>query len=200
MKFSRTRREQGGIFYENYNPGPGFYLGNDQRYSSILKYSHSNYGGQDQTVPFPREMRFRKLKNQNDAKVGPGSYNFKSQFLNRKEYLEKFNINPTIQKLNYSNTQSSFKVNAVPSIPSGNISGGYQDIGDGLVIQLKDNNKNLLKNRVGPGSYDPKIEMIKPRKQVPFIRSQSNFTKIKELPQLNLPDFYVFSHKSYSKR
>lgn len=31
-----------------------------------------------------------------------------------------------------------FKINAIPSIPSGNMVPGYQEIGDGLLILLKE--------------------------------------------------------------
>ena len=30
---------------ESYNPGPGFYLGNDAKYTNILKYANHYYGG-----------------------------------------------------------------------------------------------------------------------------------------------------------
>lgn len=54
-----------------------------------------------------------------------------------------------------------FKINAIPSIPSGNQVPGYQEIGDGLLILLKEPRGGKKTDNVGPGSYDANFDSVK---------------------------------------
>jgi len=64
--------------------------------------------------------------------LGPGSYNIISDFTQKKLENKDF-------KLNKNSDVPIFKVNAIPSIPSNNITAGYQEIGEGLLILMRGN-------------------------------------------------------------
>lgn len=55
------------------------------------------------------------------------------------------------------------RVNAIPSIPSNNITVGYQDIGEGLLILIRGNKYGDSEELVGPTSYEPNIDYVKPK-------------------------------------
>ncbi|EGR31590.1 hypothetical protein IMG5_106420 [Ichthyophthirius multifiliis] len=77
---------------ENYNPGPGFYLGNDIKYSQILKYANNYYGGSEQAQTFTQDIRFKKYSYEQHKNPGPGKYTLSTCFDYNKKFQKEQNI------------------------------------------------------------------------------------------------------------
>ena len=150
--FSRTDRVTFQV--PNYNPGAGYYIGNQASFTNKIESALDSQKIQD---GFGRGERFRGgLNTQSHAagpNLGPGSYKILSEF-----EVNKAKLRPPPKR----DDQPTFKVNAIPSIPSNNITAGYQEIGEGLLILMK-GNKGAENDRVGPASYNPNFNFNRPK-------------------------------------
>lgn len=139
---------------QNYTPGPGSYM----------ETSSQNRVGLLHSSPFASARP--RFDFRNDNMPGPGSYNIKSHW--------------TEKKVSYKPQASSnyIRLPSAPSIPGANQGYGYDETSNGELVVHKGPNyiSGKIEDSVGPGHYNPKS--LTPNRGALWHKSNSKRTQV----------------------
>lgn len=163
MKFCKSERQ----FFEvsQYNPGPGYYSINRQislqpeMQNDLFEDQQPLKNQQEQSTNWAISDRFSREAAPKQATPGVGTYNFRSQFAGGKPRPKT----PQLMKSSKSLASNRSNLLSIPSIPSKFFSGNYHQIGNELLVLMKqdDNLKSKLIYQL-QGYCTPKYTLTKP--------------------------------------
>lgn len=164
---STTERDIHKLFGTNYTPGPGSYVLTPASAPNPKSTSHIDFTSiQRALAPFATGSERFKPKNP-ESSPGPGSYNFPSNWNNRKN---------SSKKTEWANV-SWMRMPSAPSIPSHNQIFGYEEMPNGELVMQKNPEKvftGAQGDSVGPGHYEVKsLEALNPVKGTQWGKSTS---------------------------